>query len=592
MSRHHELDLDGRLLSVDSRRVPHYRFDLLVIGGGAAGASAALAGADAGAEVAVLGKGSRKETNTLYAQGGIAAVLDGSDSFEEHVRDTLEVGCGLAEREVCELVIRSGPEAIDRLDRLGARFDRDAEGAIELSREGGHSRPRIIHARGDATGRELQGTLNAAVRRHARITTFSETYVVDLLCAEDGGVVGALAVRSSGSSANSAGGGEQAVFSARSIVMATGGAGQLYRETTNPAIATGDGIAIALRAGASVRDLEFFQFHPTLLYIAGAARVLISEIVRGAGGVLRDRDGERFMTEFHPMAELAPRDSVSRAVFRRMVETKDTNVYLDLSALKRDPHELFPGISRVCHFFGIDIARDPVPVRPGAHYMIGGLQVDGDGRTDVAGLWAVGECASSGMHGANRMGSNSLLEGLVLGHRVGQLAAEETALHRREHRRELRDWTVRPPRERDAPPAGVSVSIQDVTYSLKSVLWRQLGIERTGADIEDALSRIRLWTRAVTELAPREPRTFELLNMLTVAHLAAVSALQRTESRGVHYRTDYPEANPGAAKHTVLSPLFEEGRLHGVDVRSVPAGASSARTGTPDATPDGSTLRA
>jgi len=321
-----------------------------------------------------------------------------------------------------------------------------------------------------------------------------------------------------------------------------------------------------------VRDLEFFQFHPTMLYIAGAARVLISEIVRGAGGVLRDRDGVRFMKDFHPQAELAPRDVVSQAVFRRMVETKDTNVYLDLSGLERDPHEIFPGISRVCRFFGIDIARDPVPVRPGAHYMIGGLKVDHDGRTDVEGLWAVGECASSGLHGANRMGSNSLLEGLVLGHRAGELAAREAALHGRE----VREWIVRPPRERSAPPAGVTVNVQDVLYSLKSVLWRQLGIERNGADIEDALGRIRLWTRAVSELAPREPRTFELLNMLMVAHLVGVSALHRTESRGVHFRADHPDTGP-EARHTVLSPLFEEGRLRRVAVASEPVEAVAAQ---------------
>ena len=567
MSSHHELDLDGRLLSVDSRRVPHYRFDLLVLGGGAAGASAALAAADGGAEVALLGKDKREETNTLYAQGGVAAVLARSDSFAEHVRDTLEVGCGLGEPEVCELVCRGGPEAVERLVGWGARFDRDAGGEIELSREGGHSRPRIIHARGDATGREIQGTLNATLKRHPRVTTFHETFVIDLLCEEGGAVVGVLALRK----VKGRKGGELAVFNARSIVLATGGAGQLYRETTNPAIATGDGIAIALRAGASVRDLEFFQFHPTMLYIAGAARVLISEIVRGAGGVLLDRDGVRFMKDFHPQAELAPRDVVSQAVFRRMVETKDTNVYLDLSELERDPHEIFPGISRVCRFFGIDIARDPVPVRPGAHYMIGGLKVDRDGRTDVGGLWAVGECASSGLHGANRMGSNSLLEGLVLGHRAGELAAREATLHDRE----VREWIVRPPRERSDPPAGITVNVQDVLYSLKSVLWRQLGIERNGTDIEDALSRIRLWTRAVTELAPREPRTFELLNMLSVAHLVGVSAIHRTESRGVHFRTDHPDTS-SEARHTVLSPLFEEGRLRRVAVTSEPVGAPAA----------------
>src|SRR5262249_10814666 len=227
---------------------------------------------------------------------------------------------------------------------------------------------------------------------------------------------------------------------------------------------------------------EFFQFHPTLLYIAGAARVLISEVVRGAGGVLRDRHGLRFM-ERVPGAELAPRDVVSRAIFERMVATQDTSVYLDLSAVKGDPHALFPGISRVCRYFGIDIARAPVPVRPGAHYMIGGLETDLDGRTTVAGLWAVGECASSGLHGANRVGSNSLLEGLVVGERAGRSAAEEA------QGKGIQDWQVRPPRAVVAPPDGMQVNVQDVTYSLKSLMWRQLGIVRNGAQIEDALTK-------------------------------------------------------------------------------------------------------
>src|SRR5262249_28027884 len=261
-----------------------------------------------------------------------------------------------------------------------------------------------------------------------------------------GRVVGALARTARG---------DLAVFSAGAVVLATGGAGQLYRETTNPAIATGDGVAIGFRAGAAVRDLEFFQFHPTLLYIAGAARVLISEIVRGAGGVLRDRHGLRFMGRV-PGAELAPRDVVCRATFDRMVATQDTSVYLDLSRVEGDPHALFPGISRVCRYFGIDIGRDPVPVRPGAHYMIGGLETDLDGRASVPGLWAVGECASTGLHGANRLGSNSLLEGLVVGERAGRSAAEEA------HGKGIQDWRVRAPREVRAVPDGMRMNIQDV----------------------------------------------------------------------------------------------------------------------------------
>jgi L-aspartate oxidase len=558
-----ELDCESRLLSVDSRRVPIYRCGVLVVGAGVAGASAALAAADRGSEVALIAKASLEETNTLYAQGGVAAVLARDDSVAAHVDDTLKVGCGLSERSVVELVARDGPAAVEALAGLGTRWDRGADGGYDLSREGGHSHARVVHARRDATGREIQETLVRAVSRHAHITTFADTFVLDILCGDDGRAVGAL-VRTSR--------GDLAVFSAGAVILATGGAGQIYRETTNPAIATGDGVALGFRAGAIVRDPEFFQFHPTLLYIAGAARVLISEVVRGAGGVLRDRHGLRFMPEYHPAAELAPRDLVSRAIFERMVATQDTSVYLDLSEVEGDPHRLFPGISRICRYFGIDIARDPVPVRPGAHYWIGGLETDLDGRTTVAGLWAVGECASSGLHGANRMGSNSLLEGLVLGARAGGSAAEEA------RGKGVRDWEVRAVRDRAAAPDGMRVNIQDVTYSLKSMMWRQLGIEREGPQIEDAIAKIRLWSRAVSELGAPEPATWELVNMLTVSHLAALGALLRVESRGVHYRSDQRALDPEWCAHTRCVPLFEEGRISGVRIERAPVGSSEPLT--------------
>ncbi|MBW2282743.1 MAG: L-aspartate oxidase [Deltaproteobacteria bacterium] len=572
------------MLSVDSRKVPLYRFDVLVVGGGAAGAAAAWASAEAGVEVALLVKSDLEETNTLYAQGGMAAVLSAADSFEAHVADTLRVGCGLSERETVEHVVRGGPEAVERLVGWGACFDREpvdrepvdrdavdraasgeeGSGSFALSREGGHSRSRVVH-RGDATGREIQLTVGAAIERHPRITTFARTFVVDLLCAADGRAVGALVLTANG---------DLAVFSGGQVILAAGGAGQIYRETTNPQGATGDGVAIGFRAGAIVRDIEFFQFHPTLLYIAGAARVLISETVRGAGGVLRDRDGVRFMPDHHPAAELAQRDVVSRAVFERMVATGDTSVYLDLSDVEGDPHQLFPGISRICHYFGIDIARDPVPVRPGAHYMIGGLEVDADGHTTVPGLWAVGECASSGLHGANRMGSNSLLECVVLGTRAGAGAARRLA------DRGIVDFEVRPPRDRPTAPVGMKVNITDVTYSLKSMMWRQLGVEREGAAMEDASAKIALWVRAVQELAPDEPATWELMNMLTVAQLTALGARVREESRGVHYRSDFPEADPAWCAHTRMRPVFEEGRVVAVDItrKSVPNSTPSLAT--------------
>ena len=554
------LSLDRFLVPFSLRQVPCFRFDVVVVGSGVAGASAALAAADAGANVAVLAKADLRESNTLWAQGGMAAVLEAPDTFEAHVSDTMKVGCGLCELDAVETVVRGGPEAVRRLLLYGAEFDRSAGGDLVVSREGGHSFPRIVHAQGDATGVEIQRALCSALTHHPGITPFTGVFVIDLLTDAGGRACGVLTQNDRG---------DLQAYAAGHVILATGGGGQIYRETTNPVIATGDGVAIGFRGGAIVRDLEFVQFHPTCLYIAGAARVLISEIVRGHGGVLRDKSGHRFMPDFHPAAELAPRDVVSRAVSARMVQTRDTSVYLDLSGIPEDPHALFPGISRICRFFGIDIARDPVPVRPGAHYMVGGLQVDLDGRTNVPGLWAVGECASSGLHGANRMGSNSLLEGMVLGLRAGseagraRLAPDLDAI--------LTHRTGEPPR----PPPGVRVNVQDIIYSLKSLMWRQMGVERDGAGLTDALAKIRFWSRAVATLGVNDPRSFELVNMLTVAYLATLGALAREESRGTHHRNDFPETRDAWRKHTVLSPVLDDGHVSHVTMRHDPVRAPS-----------------
>jgi len=545
------LNLDRYLVPFSFRQVPVYRFDVVVVGSGGSGSAAALASANRGSAVAVIAKADLRESNTLYAQGGMAAVLAAPDSFEAHIADTMRVGCGLSEREVVECVVRGGPESVERLVQLGTGFDRLEDGELHLSREGGHTHPRIVHAHGDATGMEIQRALCAALENHPGITAFPQTFVIDLLSGPDGRVAGILTQTSRG---------DLVAFSAAHVILATGGSGQIYRETTNPVIATGDGLAIGFRAGGVVRDLEFIQFHPTCLYIAGAARVLISEIVRGAGGILRDRDGKRFMPEYDPAAELAPRDVVSRAVFDRMVATNDTSVYLDLSELEGDPHLLFPGISRICRFFGIDIARDPVPVRPGAHYMVGGLQVDLDGRTTIPGLWAVGECASSGLHGANRMGSNSLLEGFVLGLRAGRLAAGER------NGFDVLPTVPLPTRELPRAPAGVRVNIEDLIYSLKSLMWREMGVERSRPGLEDALEKIGFWSRAVGDLGSSDPRSWELVNMLTVARLATLGALAREESRGVHFRQDFPETAPDWRAHTVLTPVLEGERLARVNL--------------------------
>ena len=548
MPSSHDLHLDRHLAPVDFRQVPSYRFDVVVLGAGAAGSVAALTAASGGASVAVVAKSALGESNTQYARGGMAAVLSEEDSFASHVSDTLRVGRGLSERDVVEAVVHGGPEAVENLLSLGAAFDRAPGGGLELSREGGHSHPRIISSQGDTTGLEIQRTVSVALEQHESIHQFTNTFAIDLLSDDEGRVVGVLCHTERG---------DLVSFTADQVILATGGAGQIFRETTNPTIATADGVAMGFRAGALARDLEFIQFHPTCLYIAGAARVLISEVVRGAGGVLRDRHGVRFMGQFHPQADLAPRDIVSRAVFQRMVATDDTSVYLDLSDIQGDPHLLFPGISRICRFFGIDIARDPIPVRPGAHYMVGGLSVDLDGRTSVPGLRAVGECTSTGLHGANRMGSNSLLECVVLGGRVGRTAAAECGA----------SATARVSsfgHERAKPPRGVRLNLDDLTYSLKSMMWRQMGVERSGAGLEDALGKLAFWSRAVRELGPGGPRAWELVNMLTVARLATYSALSREESRGVHFRDDYPETSDRWQAHTVLRPEFDGQRIASV----------------------------
>ena len=535
---------------------------MVVLGSGAAGSLAALAAAERGATVAVVAKDAASVTNTAWAQGGVAAVLAADDSFDHHIDDTIEAGRGLADPAVVRRVIEGGPGAIDRLRTLGARFDRTPSGDLELSREGGHSRPRIVHAQGDATGREIQGALVGALDRHHEIDLFPNVHAIDLLSDEGGAVVGVLCRNSAG---------DLVTYIASQVVLATGGAGQIWRETTNPPVATADGLAMAVRAGAKLQDLEFVQFHPTLLYIAGAARVLISEIVRGEGAILRDRNGERFMEQSHPMAELAPRDVVSRAVFAQMVRTNDTSVYLDLSGIDRDPHRLFPGISSICRFFGIDIGKYPIPGRPGAHYMIGGLAVDADGRTSVPGLWAVGECASTGLHGANRMGSNSLLEAVVLGERTGSTAARVALATSRPETRHVVT------RERTIPPPGVEVNLSDLTYSLKSLMWRQLGVERNPNGMVDALDRFGFWARAISALPLDDDRSVELVNMLTVARLVTLGALEREESRGAHHRTDFEGTNDAWRAHLVQAPQVDSagGRVRRVELQRIPVEAAT-----------------
>jgi len=487
---------------------------------------AALTAAELGKKVIILTKSSISNTNTHYAQGGMAAVISPEDSIDAHVNDTLAVGCEINDAEVVNSIIDGGPGSVDWLMKLGFRVDRDAKGAISLRREGGHHQARILHSDGTATGRELQRALGAQISSNRNILLLEHTNAVELLKDSSGKVAGLLALKGQGQKAF------PTKFEASVVILATGGGGQLFRETTNPNLATADGLALALRAGAQLQNLEFVQFHPTILYLAGAARFLISEVTRGAGAILRDRHGVAFMNDIHQDAEMAPRDVVSRAIFRQMLATKDTHVYLDFSQIK-DPVKAFPNLARITKSFGIDLSSEGVPVRPAVHYFIGGIKVDIHGQTSIPGLFATGECSSTGFHGANRMGSNSLLEGVVHGRFTGVKASQ---LVTNDEPKPVmpscgKNWSKEP----------VELNLTDLTYSLKSLLWRQVGIERNAKGLADALHRINKWDSYLERMAPSNREGLEAVNMLQVSKALVLAAAFREESRGAHYRSDYPE---------------------------------------------------
>ncbi len=514
-------------------RLPVFRWPVAVIGAGAAGSAAALAAAEQGAEVLVLGKLAPHASNTYWAQGGMAVAIGEGDSSCRHAEDTLKVGCGLSEPEITQSICDAAADLLPWLAELGMVFDlrqrsADSTQRQHLAREGGHSFPRVLSAGGDSTGRVLQEQLSTALQKHPAITTRYDLRVVDLLVNE-GECRGFIALDEYG---------RAYLVRAGRTILASGSAGQIFRETTNPPVATGDGLAMAYRAGATLQDLEFVQFHPTTLYIAGAARVLISEAVRGAGAVLIDGTGRRVMQGKHEMLDLAPRDVVSRAILERMVETGDTNVYLDASRIEGNVAERFPQIAAMCAAFQIDIAKDPIPVRPGAHYMVGGIQTDGHGATDLPGLFACGEVASVGLHGANRLASNSLLEALVIGRRAGVLAADQGLPSCHELDRLDEDPATGFARHSDGE---VELNYNDMLYSLKSLMWRQAGLARSKDLLADAGERVAFWERILLSRPHRTASYVDLANMLLVSRLVTASAEFRTESRGTHFRSDFPE---------------------------------------------------
>jgi L-aspartate oxidase len=525
------------LAGFDPRDLPNHFTDVLVIGGGLAGFRAAM-GIPEPFRVLVLTKEEVGESNSTYAQGGIAGVLDPEDAFMDHISDTLMAGKGLCHLDVVRGVVEEAPQRIIELMKWGTKFDLE-NGEVALGREGGHSHARIVHALGDATGREVMRAIVERATRQENLRIWQNSFTVDLITFE-GRCRGALVWdRKRGMS----------IVWARAVVLATGGAGQLYRESTNPSIATGDGHSLAFRAGARLRDLEFMQFHPTVLYIAGSSRHLITEAIRGEGAYLRDRDGIRFMPDAHPLAELAPRDDVSRAIWDRMAATQHPCVYLDLSHL--DPvliRKRFPSIDKLCAGFDLDITRDQIPVRPGAHYYMGGIEVGSSGRTSIEGLWAAGEVSSSGLHGANRLASNSLLEGLVFGAR-----AADDILAMLQHKPD-EPLTVPPVRCAAPPtPPGLRLDIADVKHALKALMVRSVGLTRESDKLEEAAEQVDFWSRYALGQVFVDPDGWVLQNMLTLARVMIDAALTRTESRGVHFRQDYPLASDNWRRHIVYT---------------------------------------
>lgn len=506
-----------------------FHTDFLVIGSGIAGLSYALKVAEHG-KVCIITKKHSAESNTNYAQGGIAAVLTPEDSFDKHIEDTLVAGADLCDREIVEIVVKEGPERVRELIAIGAEFTRQQDGELHYGREGGHSVNRIIHA-ADTTGRVVEQALLHQIEKHSNITVLEYYFATDLLMNQAGQCVGALVMNEQSR--------ESSYVTAQTTLLASGGSGQVYAHTTNPAIATGDGVAMAVRAGAEVANMEFFQFHPTSLYHPDCNSFLISEAVRGEGGVLKNAAGERFMLQYHESAELAPRDIVARAIDDQLKRANEECVYLDIS--HQSPEFItshFPTIASTCERFGIDITKEAIPVVPAAHYQCGGVVSDENAKTSLPGLLVCGEVAYTGLHGANRLASNSLLEALVFSHRAALTSVAEVAIGTRA------DIEPQPPIAMKLPSESVTTSLSNYQARIKRIMWKQVGIIRNNERLKKAESQLNELQRSfMAEFGEREisdTQFFETRNMIINAQLIVTSALMRKESRGLHSNSDYP----------------------------------------------------
>lgn len=504
--------------------------DVLVIGSGISGLTFALKMAD-NASIVLITKKSKVESNTNYAQGGIAAVFSPLDSFEKHIKDTLACGDGLSKQDVVEKIVREGPESIQDLVKLGVNFSRTANGKFDLGMEGGHSNRRIVHAK-DTTGQDVEYALLKEIDRHQSIQLMEDHIAVNLVV-KDNRCLGCYVLDVENSRVRN--------FTAKTTVLATGGIGRVYLHTTNPDIATGDGIAMAYRAGATVMNMEFTQFHPTCLYVLYGEPFLISETLRGEGAILKDKRGKRFMSDYHQMRELAPRDVVARAIDRELKKSGDEYVLLDISFKNHEfVRSRFPGIYGKCLSFGIDITKDAIPVVPAAHYCCGGVKTTISGETDIKNLFAIGETACTGLHGANRLASNSLLEAMVCANNTAKQCTK--LLKKGILSQSFPLWEAG-----DAVDSDEAVVITQNRDEIRRLMWNYVGIVRSNKRLMRAKKRISILQEEINQYYwdfILTPDLVELRNMALVAELILDSAIMRKESRGVHFSLDYPEKIP------------------------------------------------
>lgn len=527
------IDLLNPLEFLDINEIDEVDAGYLVIGSGIAGLRSALEIA-AQDNVTIITKSEIIEANTRYAQGGIAVVYSEDDRFDLHIEDTMYAGAGLCELEPVEVLVKEGPARIDELININTNFDRKENGKLSLTKEAAHSKNRILHA-GDTTGAEIERALTEEVKKKKNIKILEYNFLIEI-CGKNEAVVYDILKE------------KFLLMKCKAIIIATGSIGEIYQNSTNPEVATGDGIASAYRNGVEISDMEFVQFHPTTFYKKDVPRFLISESLRGEGGILRNNKNERFMLRYNSRGELAPRDVVARAILNEMELTSYECVYLDMT-FKDKEHlfKRFPNISSFCMDYGIDISKDYIPVSPAAHYMMGGISTDIAGRSSVKGIYAAGEVARTGVHGANRLASNSLLEGLVFGKRAGESAISE---YSEENIKEFKFTNKMKNREKIA-----GIKILEMRSELKKIMWENVGILRDERRLKSAFEKINEISIKLAGYSFGKDsivKGVELINMLTVASLITESALLRKESRGAHYRLDYPEASNGWLIHTII----------------------------------------